>query len=467
MRASESPEPSALRPDRYAAVSRVLLSVLFLNLLVAAAKIVFGYASGAISILSDGFHSLTDAASNVAGLIGVYAARQPPDEDHPYGHRKYETVAAAAVTVFLALLVIEVLRNAFNHLTGRSEPHTISTASFVVMLVTVGVNLAVVAYESRAAARLGSEVLLADAMQTRGDVWSSLTVIGALVGARLGVPILDPLAALVVAGFIGYAGFQVARATTGILSDRIVISDADLHRVVMSVPGVIGCEKIRTRGSADHVFLDLHVWMPPDMRLTEAHALSHVVKDRLMARYPQIADAVIHIEPPPPHRERLRRVRAMSRETFDEYELRKTSEARSADISPLVTERDQAGDAFAVIGNAWSRSMFGGLFYVSPPANSPMSRRPISSSCNRARATRSRTTLPRSAAASWTSMSSTKGCRAWRWTGSSPARARSRTAASSFRSGGPSWWRCARRWTCRGTRSRSSRRSTASRSTRG
>ncbi len=273
--------------------------MLLLNLAVAVAKIVFGYASGAISILSDGFHSLTDAASNVAGLIGVRAAQRPPDEDHPYGHRKYETVAAAGVTIFLLLLVIEVVRNAFNHLTGRSAPHEISTASFIVMLVTVGVNLAVVAYESRESERLGSEVLLADAMQTRGDVWSSLTVIAALVGARLGVPMLDPLAALVVAGFIGYAGFQVARTTTGILSDRIVISDADLEQVVMSVPGIIGCEKIRTRGSADHVFLDLHVWMPPDMRLTEAHDLSHVVKDRLMTRYPQIADAVIHIEPPP------------------------------------------------------------------------------------------------------------------------------------------------------------------------
>ena len=299
MRASASPQLSALSPTRYAAVSRVLVRVLMLNLAVAIAKITFGYASGAISILSDGFHSLTDAASNIAGLVGVRAAQQPPDEDHPYGHRKYETVAAAAVTVFLLLLVIEVLRNAFNHLTGRSVPHEISPASFVVMLVTVAVNLAVVSYESRAAERLGSEVLLADAMQTRGDVWSSLTVIAALVGARLGVPILDPLAALVVAGFIGYAGLQVARATTGILSDRIVISDADLERVVMSVPGIIGCEKIRTRGSADHVFLDLHVWMPPDMRLTEAHDLSHVVKDRLITRYPQIADAVIHIEPPP------------------------------------------------------------------------------------------------------------------------------------------------------------------------
>ena len=295
---SFSHHPAAIR-HRYADVSRVLVVVLFLNLVVAIAKIAFGYASGAISILSDGFHSLTDAASNVAGLIGVRAAQQPPDEDHPYGHRKYETVAAAAVTVFLLLIVIEVLRNAFNHLTGRSMPHEISAVSFVVMLVTVAVNLAVVAYESRAAERLGSEILLADAMQTRGDVWSSLTVIAALIGARLGLPVLDPLAALVVAGFIGYAGFQVARATTGILADRFVISDADLQRVVMSVPGVIGCEKIRTRGSADHVFLDLHVWMPPDMRLHEAHALSHVVKDRLMARYPQIADAVIHIEPPP------------------------------------------------------------------------------------------------------------------------------------------------------------------------
>jgi len=287
-------------PTRYADVTRVLLRVLVLNLAVAAAKIAFGYASGAISILSDGFHSLTDGAANVVGIVGVQAARQPPDADHPYGHRKYETVAAAAVTVFLLLVVVEVLRNAANRLAGRAVPHEIGVASFVVMIATVLVNLWVIRYESKEAERLGSELLLADATQTRGDVWTSATVIAALVGARLGLPILDPLAALVVAGFISYSGFQIARATTGILSDRIVIADADLERVVMSVPGVLGCHHIRTRGSTDHVFLDLHVWLPPAMPLTDAHALSHVVKDRLMARYPQIADAVIHIEPPPP-----------------------------------------------------------------------------------------------------------------------------------------------------------------------
>jgi len=293
------PLNSSPSPTRYSEVSVVLTRVLVLNLIVAIAKITFGYASGAISILSDGFHSLTDSASNIVGLVGIRAAGQPPDEDHPYGHRKYETVAAAALTVFLMLLFIEILRNAFNHLSGRTAPTTITMASFVVMLATIGVNLFVVSYETRAATRLGSEVLLADAIQTRGDVWSSLTVIVALIGVRLGWPILDPIAALVVAGFIGWAGYQIATATTPILSDRIVIAESDLERVVLSVPGVLGCHQIRTRGSSDHVFLDLHVWLPPDMHLRDAHALSHVVKDLLMARYPQIADAIIHIEPPP------------------------------------------------------------------------------------------------------------------------------------------------------------------------
>ena len=284
---------------RYGAIARVLGRVLVLNLGVALAKIGFGYASGAVSVLSDGFHSLIDASSNVVGLIGIRAASQPPDADHPYGHRKFETVASGAFVGFTALVMLEVLRNAFNHLAGRAPAHEITMASFVVMIDTVAVNLIVIGYESREAKKLSSEMLAADAMQTRADVWSSLAVIAALAGTRLGWPILDPLGALVVAGFIGYGGWQIFHATTGILSDRVVMQDKDVEDVVMSVPGVLGCHHIRTRGSEDHVFLDLHVWLPAEMPLAEAHRISHVVKDRLMMRYPQIGDAIIHIEPPP------------------------------------------------------------------------------------------------------------------------------------------------------------------------
>jgi cation diffusion facilitator family transporter len=284
---------------RFGAIARVLGRVLVLNLGVALAKIGFGYASGAVSILSDGFHSLIDASSNVVGLIGIRAASQPPDADHPYGHRKFETVASGAFVGFAALVMLEVLRNAFNHFAGRAPAHEITPASFVVMIVTVAVNLIVIWYESREAKKLSSEMLAADAMQTRADVWSSLAVIVALAGTRLGWPLLDPLGALVVAGFIGYGGWQIFHATTGILSDRVVMSDTDVENVVMSVPGVLGCHHIRSRGSEDHVFLDLHMWLPAEMPLVDAHYISHVVKDKLMARYPQIGDAIIHIEPPP------------------------------------------------------------------------------------------------------------------------------------------------------------------------
>lgn len=274
----------------------MLWQVLLLNIVVATAKITFGWWSGAVSILSDGFHSLTDSASNVVALVGIHLARQPADAAHPYGHRKFETLASAAIFVFLLLVLVEVLRTAVARLWAGGTPE-VSTLSFVVMGGTLAVNLAVVWYESRAARRLNSELLLADATHTRSDVFTSLTVIAALVGVAWGWPILDGLAALVVAGFIGRAGFKIARSVADILADRIVMDDAQLRRVALEVPGVLGCHHIRTRGTPDHIFLDMHIWMRPDLSLFDAHELSHVVKDLLMDQFPGLHDVIIHIEP--------------------------------------------------------------------------------------------------------------------------------------------------------------------------
>jgi cation diffusion facilitator family transporter len=273
-----------------------------LNIGVAVAKIAFGYASGTVSILSDGFHSLTDGASNVVALVGIRVARQPADANHPYGHRKYETMAAIAIVAFLTIVVVEIFRSAFNQLQTGGRPD-VTVMSFGVMAVTLVVNLFVARYERSAGERLTSELLIADALHTRSDVLTSLAVIAALLGTAAGVPLLDPLAAAVVAVFIGHAAFAIARAAARILSDEMVIAEGDIRAVVIAVPGVVGCHHIRTRGSADHVFLDLHIWIAGDARLDAAHRLSHDVKDRLMARYPQISDALIHIEPPPAARQ--------------------------------------------------------------------------------------------------------------------------------------------------------------------
>ena len=266
--------------------------------MVAVAKLTLGYATGAVSVISDGFHSLTDAASNVMGLIGLRASRKPPDEDHPYGHRKYETLAAAGIFVFLLFVVIEVTRAAINRLYGGASP-SVSALSFAVMIVTLLINLLVVKYEGGEAQRLSSELLLADALATRSDILTTCAVIVSLIAVRLGFPVLDAVGGLIIAFFIARTGWEIGRNTSRVLSDRVVLAEEDIRRVVMTEPAVMGCHQIRSRGSADHTFLDLHVWFRPDMPLHEAHRLSHVVKDKLMARYPQIADAIIHIEPAP------------------------------------------------------------------------------------------------------------------------------------------------------------------------
>jgi cation diffusion facilitator family transporter len=286
------------RAQRVHEVSRVLCRVLAANAGVAGAKLAFGYATGSVSIVSDGFHSLTDAIANIMGLVGLRVARRPPDEDHPYGHRKFETLAAGGIFVFLLVVVVEVLRGAVLQLADGRHP-SVTPASFGVMAVTLAINLGIVKYESGRGRALNSELLLADALHTRSDVLTSCAVLVSLGAVWLGYPVLDPVGALVVAVFITRTGIEIGRATSRILADRVVMDEEDIRRVVMSVPEVVGCHRIRSRGSLDHAFLDLHVWFPGDTTLVEAHRLSHVVKDRLMQQYPQIADAIIHIEPPP------------------------------------------------------------------------------------------------------------------------------------------------------------------------
>ncbi len=292
------PEYPAIPPPRHQAVSRILVRVLVVNLAVAVAKLVLGYATGAVSIVSDGFHSLTDSASNVIGLVGLRAAHKPPDVDHPYGHRKYETLAAASIFLFLVIAVVEIGRTALKRFTDPTLPD-VAPISFVVMIVTLLVNLWVVRYESDAAHRLNSELLLADSLHTRSDVLATIGVLVSLTAVALGMPLFDPICGVLIAVLIARAGYNIAKETSRILSDRVVIDEEEVRRVVMSVPEVLGSHHIRSRGSQDHVFLDLHVWLPAEMPLRRAHHLSHIVKDRLIEKYPQIVDAIIHIEPPP------------------------------------------------------------------------------------------------------------------------------------------------------------------------
>lgn len=282
-----------------APVKRILVGVLVLNLLVAGAKLLVGTLIHSISMVADGFHSLTDSASNVVGLIGIAWAAAPPDEDHPYGHRKYETFAALMIGGLLAMTAWEVLRSCLARLTSGGTPE-VAPVAFVVMGVTMLINIAVATYEHRKGLELASDLLRADAAHTRSDVFVSMVVIASLAAARLGYPQLDLVAALAITFMIARAAIQILRRSAERLTDVAAVPPDRVREVALAVPGVISVHKIRSRSGPAGAHADLHIQVAPDLRLDDAHEIGHRVADRLHEVL-GLEDIVTHVEPPREH----------------------------------------------------------------------------------------------------------------------------------------------------------------------
>jgi len=284
------------RTGRYADIARVLWIVLGLNLLVAVAKLAYGAAGGALALTADGIHSLLDAASNVIGLVALSAARRPADADHPYGHRKYETVAALAIAFTILIGCYEILTSVIGRLLEPSAPQ-VSGGMLAVVVGTLLINVAVVLYERRAARRLGSELLDADATHTGSDVLATLLVLVSLVAVRFGWVWADAVAAVMIVALILRAAIGILRGTLSTLSDERRLPPEEVERAALEEPGVREVHNVRSRGPYDDIHLDLHVLLDPAVSLADAHELGHRVEARLRARWPGVTDVVVHVEP--------------------------------------------------------------------------------------------------------------------------------------------------------------------------
>ncbi len=284
---------------RFKKVQRVLVIVLFLNLAVAFAKIIYGTMSGALSMTADGYHSLFDGVSNIVGLVGSFIAARPPDKEHPYGHHKYETVASIFIALLLLYVGFEIFRNALDRFLVRSVPE-VTAISFLVILGTMCINYLVTHYEYGQGTALRSQVLIADSMHTKSDIYVSLSVIVSLAAIKLGFPLLDPVIALLISFLIFRAGFQIMKESTMVLLDMSRLEEEDICNLVMGVEGVLGCHKIRTRGGMGDIRIDMHVLVKADLPLEEAHLISHNVSKMLKVEYKDITDVVVHLEPASP-----------------------------------------------------------------------------------------------------------------------------------------------------------------------
>ncbi len=274
----------------------VLWTVLALNLGVAGAKLLYGMVTGSLSMQADGFHSLFDGVSNVVGLVGLWLAAFPPDADHPYGHKKYETLAAASIGAMLVMTCLYLLWTSYDHWLGAVRPE-VTAASFGIMVGTMMINAGVMWWERRKGKELRSEILVADSRHTGSDILTSFSVLAGLAAVKMGYPLMDPLVAVAIAGVIAYTGLQVLWETSRSLTDVARLDPEAVRRVVLTNRQVVDCHEIRTRGMPDHIFVDLSVHVRPAMTVVEAHDVAHQVEDAVKRQFEGVAEVIVHIEP--------------------------------------------------------------------------------------------------------------------------------------------------------------------------
>ncbi|MGQ0586337.1 MAG: cation diffusion facilitator family transporter [Gammaproteobacteria bacterium] len=279
-------------------VRRVLWITLVLNLAVCGVKAAVGLATGSLAVLADALHSLTDGANNVLGLVVTKWSTPPPDREHPYGHQKFEAMGALGIAALLGIACFEVVKTAIARmLDDTPRIVTMDVTGLALLALVLVVNVFVATYERRAGRRYNSPLLLADAHHTFGDIWITLGVIAGAVGLwLLGWQWLDVALAVPVAAAVLWSGWKVLRGNLPWLVDAIAIAPESIQQLAMSVPGVVNCHEVTSRGLIGRqVFVEMHL-VTGAKDVETSHRITEEIERKLAERFGPV-HATIHVEP--------------------------------------------------------------------------------------------------------------------------------------------------------------------------
>ncbi|MBW4422587.1 MAG: cation diffusion facilitator family transporter [Myxacorys californica WJT36-NPBG1] len=284
--------------DNRSTVRRVLLLTLVLNLFVMGLKAFVGVSTGSLSLFADALHSLTDSANNILGLVASQFSSPLPDREHPYGHQKFEAIGALGIAAFLGIACFEIVQSALERLLGTNEPVQISSTELWILLIVLGVNIFVAFYERNEGRRVGSPILLADAQHTMSDVWVTISVLAGLLGIWLFQwQWLDVALAFPVAILVLQSGWTVLKQNLPWLVDEVAIAPEAIHAIAMSVPGVVNCHDIASRGVVGRQsFIEMHLIVDAK-DVNTAHDITEAIEAKLVEKYSPVR-VIIHIEPP-------------------------------------------------------------------------------------------------------------------------------------------------------------------------
>ncbi|MGH9841395.1 MAG: cation diffusion facilitator family transporter [Blastocatellia bacterium] len=294
----------AANPDGNAyrsGVRRVLLVTLALNIAVVIGKLIAGLLADSLSVISDAIHSSVDSLNNIVGLVVMRYATADADEEHPYGHAKFETLAAFAIAGFLFVTCYQIGLSAFKKLFSQDAPAPDITAFTIgAMVATIIVNVFVAVYEHREGQRLKSEFLIADAIHTRSDILVSASVLAGLFLIRLGYVWFDPVVSLGVATFIAWNGYQIFKTTVPVLVDAAPVPSNQIAEIVAGVPGVHSAHDIRSRKQGNEMFVEMHLHLAHEVETDHvvSHDITEEIERRLKKAFGQVT-ATIHVEPLP------------------------------------------------------------------------------------------------------------------------------------------------------------------------
>lgn len=274
-------------------VQQIILIEGIYNVIVLIIKLIVGLSTQSLAILGDAIHSLTDVLNNIVIWLVMRVAKKPADADHPYGHRKFETMAVFGLASLLVVLAVQLMIQAFQSESREliSEPWGLG-----LMLVVLVLNLTVSLWQRKWAAKLGSDILFADAQHTMVDVITTVLVIVSWQLSVMGYIWLDKLCAVGVACLVMYFAFGLFQKVVPILVDGFAIDPDLLTKAAAQVPGVKEVRQVRSRWIGDNKAVDLIIAVDATLNITESHDIAHDVEDMLVARF-NVADASIHVEP--------------------------------------------------------------------------------------------------------------------------------------------------------------------------
>ena len=274
-------------------IRTVLLIEGLANLAVVTAKLAVGAATGSAAILGDALHSLTDFANNIVAFVVAGVSDAPPDREHPYGHRKFESLAVFALATLLTVAAIELGLRAF---TRRETPVETSDWGMAVMIGVLVANVMMASWESYWARRLDSDLLRADSRHTLADILTTVAVIGGWQLAAHGYAWVDPVFALLIAGLVFYLAAVLFRHAVPGLVDRAGVDPAALTETVGAIAGVREVRRVRTRMIGRRIFADIVVTVDGALSTSASHEVADRV-ERALADTWGIEDVSVHVEP--------------------------------------------------------------------------------------------------------------------------------------------------------------------------